>query len=161
MEARMTVRTDAGRNLIGTYAGKNTDVASNALATGSHIDTVPSGGKFDGVLGVLAGIEMVRTLHEHNLRLDWNVEVIVFTDEESTMIGCQAIAGTVLTKSPDRYLSKTGKSIQTSLQEIGGNWEQISTAQRNPTNRAAFGELHVEKGAKLEKLQKEIGIVQG
>jgi len=157
-DAGMTVRTDAAANLIGSYAGK-TD--RSALATGSHIDTVPSGGKFDGVLGVLAGIEIVSTLQENNLRLDRPIEVIVFSDEESTMIGCQAIAGTVITDSPDRYQPQNGKSIQTTLPDFGGDWQKISTAQLSQANLAAFIELHVEQGGVLEKSQKEIGIVQG
>lgn len=157
-EAGMSVRTDAAGNLIGLYGG----ITNKALlATGSHIDTVPSGGKFDGVLGVLAGIEVVRTLKENNLRLQRGIEVIVFTDEESTMIGCQAIAGTVLSDSPERYQPPMGDSIQTCLDQVGGNWERIATAQRGREQIAAFVELHVEQGPVLEKTAKEIGIVQG
>ena len=159
IEAGMTVRTDAAGNLIGTYAG--TVENAPALATGSHIDTVPSGGRFDGVLGVLAGIEVVRTLRANNLRLNHPIEVIVFTDEESTMIGCQAIAGTVLLQSPERYQPKVGESIQTSLEMVGGNWDQLLTAKRSRADIAAFVELHVEQGAVLERTGKEIGVVQG
>ncbi len=159
IEVGMTVRTDAAGNLIGTYAGTVEDAP--ALATGSHIDTVPSGGCFDGVLGVLAGIEVVRTLRENNLRLNHPIEVIVFTDEESTMIGCQAIAGTVLLQSPERYQPKVGESIQTSLEMVGGNWDQLLTAKRSRADIAAFLELHVEQGAVLERTGKEIGVVQG
>jgi N-carbamoyl-L-amino-acid hydrolase len=159
IEAGMTVRTDAAGNLIGTYAG--TVENAPALATGSHIDTVPSGGRFDGVLGVLAGIEVVRTLRENNLRLNHPIEVIVFTDEESTMIGCQAIAGTVLLQSPERYQPKVGESIQTSLEMVGGNWDELLTAKRSRADMAAFVELHVEQGAVLERTGKEIGVVQG
>lgn len=159
IEAGMTVRTDAAGNLIGTYAG--TVENAPALATGSHIDTVPSGGRFDGVLGVLAGIEVVRTLRENNLRLNHPIEVIVFTDEESTMIGCQAIAGTVLLQSPERYQPKVGESIQTSLEMVGGNWDELPTAKRSRADMAAFVELHVEQGAVLERTGKEIGVVQG
>ncbi|MBE9178129.1 Zn-dependent hydrolase [Oculatella sp. LEGE 06141] len=159
IEAGMTVRIDAAGNLIGTYAGQNQDAP--ALATGSHIDTVPSGGKFDGVLGVLSGIEVVRTLREANLHLHHPIEVIVFTDEESTMIGCQAIAGTALLNSPERYQPKTGESIQTCLETIGGNWEQLATAARSRADLAAFVELHVEQGAVLENTAKDVGIVEG
>ncbi|HEY9823479.1 MAG TPA: Zn-dependent hydrolase [Candidatus Sericytochromatia bacterium] len=159
IEAGMTVRTDAAGNLIGTYAGTVEDAP--ALATGSHIDTVPSGGRFDGVLGVLAGIEVARTLRENNLRLNHPIEVIVFTDEESTMIGCQAIAGTVLLQSPERYQPKVGESIQTSLEMVGGNWDELPTAKRSRADMAAFVELHVEQGAVLERTGKEIGVVQG
>jgi len=150
VEAGMAVRTDAAGNLIGTYAGRKIGAAS--LATGSHIDTVPSGGEYDGTLGVLAGIEVVRVLRENNIHLNHPVEVIVFTDEESSMIGCQAMAG--MAKPKDNSMAER-------LERIGGNWDEISTAKRTRENVAAFIELHVEQGAVLERSQKQIGIVQG
>jgi len=150
VEAGMAVRTDAAGNLIGTYAGRK--IGAPSLATGSHIDTVPSGGEYDGTLGVLAGIEVVRVLRENNIHLNHPVEVIVFTDEESSMIGCQAMAGMV--KPKDDAMAER-------LERIGGNWEEISTAKRTRENVAAFIELHVEQGAVLERSQKQIGIVQG
>jgi N-carbamoyl-L-amino-acid hydrolase len=158
-EVGMAARIDAAGNLIGRYAG--TVEAAPALATGSHIDTVPSGGRFDGVLGVLAGLEVVRVLHANHLRLTHPIELIVFTDEENTMIGSQAIAGTVLGNESGRYRAKGGQSIQEALDGIGGNWDEIHTATRSRQNMAAFVELHVEQGAVLERTQKEIGIVQG
>lgn len=157
VEAGMSVRTDAAGNLIGTYAGKI--AGAPAIATGSHIDTVPSGGRFDGVLGVLAGIEMVRTLRENQIQLNHPLEVIVFTDEESTMIGAQAMAGTVLLDAPERYQPSVGGTIQEALERIGGDWEAIATAKRSDIT--AFVELHVEQGAVLERSGKAIGIVQG
>jgi beta-ureidopropionase / N-carbamoyl-L-amino-acid hydrolase len=159
VDAGMTTRIDAAGNLIGTYSGAIKNLT--ALATGSHIDTVPSGGRFDGVLGVLAGIEVVRTLHENDLRLNHPIEVIAFTDEENTMIGCQAIAGTVLTDEPERYRSKMDLPIQACLESIGGNWDAITTAKRDRSNLCAFVELHVEQGAVLEHTGKAIGVVQG
>jgi N-carbamoyl-L-amino-acid hydrolase len=157
--AGMTTRIDAAGNLIGTYAGQVNDAP--VLATGSHIDTVPSGGRFDGVLGVLAGIEAAQTLHENHLRLNHAIEVIVFTDEERTMIGCQAMAGTVLMDEPERYRSPSGQSIQDCLTAIGGDWNAITTARRSRSEMAAFVELHVEQGAVLERKGVNIGIVQG
>jgi beta-ureidopropionase / N-carbamoyl-L-amino-acid hydrolase len=159
IDAGMTLRTDAAGNMIGRYGG-NFEVAS-ALSTGSHIDTVPSGGCFDGVLGVLAGIEVVRTLRDNQQRLNHPLEVIVFSDEESTMIGCQAIAGTVLQQFPERYQPKVGKSIPVCLETVGGNWQEITTAKRSQSDIAAFIELHVEQGAVLEKSGKDIGVVLG
>jgi beta-ureidopropionase / N-carbamoyl-L-amino-acid hydrolase len=158
VEAGMTVRTDAAGNLIGTYAGKESGVP--ALATGSHIDTVPSGGKYDGVLGVLAGIEVVRTLKENHQQLRHPLEVIVFTDEENTMIGCQAMAGTAK-RSPELYQPKSDRAIEDCLEMIGGNWDELATAQRTRSDMAAFVELHVEQGAVLERTGKAIGVVQG
>ncbi|MGL4499743.1 MAG: Zn-dependent hydrolase [Planktothrix sp.] len=159
LEAGMTVKTDAAGNIIGRYPGKSP--TAPALATGSHIDTVPTGGRYDGALGVLAGIEVAHTLKDHDLQLQYPLEVIVFTDEESTMIGAQAIAGTVLRPTPDRYQSKAGESIQDCLDRVGGNWDNLATAQRSRADLAAFVELHVEQGAILEQNGVSIGIVQG
>jgi len=157
MEAGMTVRTDAGGNIIGTYAGLR---EAPALATGSHIDTVPSGGAYDGVLGVLAGIEVVRTLHENHLRLQHPLEVIVFTDEESSMVGARSMAG-VVPRSPTELKLREGLAIESSLETLGGNWDTIGTAQRTRDHIAAFVELHVEQGAVLEHVGKAVGVVQG
>lgn len=159
VEAGMTPRIDAAGNLIGRYPGSSE--SAPALATGSHIDTVPSGGRFDGVLGVLAGIEVVRTLHENHQHLRHPLEVIAFTDEENTMIGCQAMAGTVLTDDPERYRSQFGQPVEIGLESIGGSWREIATAQRSRADMAAFIELHVEQGAVLESSHQQIGVVQG
>lgn len=157
-EAGMTLRTDAAGNLIGTYAGIHPDAA--ALATGSHIDTVPTGGRYDGCLGVLAGIEVVRVLKAENIRLQHPLEVIVFTDEERSVIGSKAMAGLVL-PDPNYYQRADGTPIEECLQRIGGDWEKISTAKRDSTQIAAFVELHVEQGGILETRGHDIGIVTG
>ena len=158
VEAGMLVQTDAAGNLIGRYAGKDRHLP--ALATGSHIDTVPSGGKYDGALGVLAGIEVVRVLHENEVQLRHPIEVIVFTDEESSMIGSRGMAGTA-EPIADHYHPKSGNSIQEALESVGGNWDALKTAQRTRSDIAAFLELHVEQGAVLERVGKAIGVVQG
>ena len=142
-EAGMTVRIDAAGNIIGTYAGQKP--GAPALMTGSHIDTVPTGGRYDGALGVLAGIEVVRVLREHSIQLDHPVEVVVFTDEEGGMIGAKAISGTVF-KEPEYYRRDDGTSIETCLQRVGGDWSKLATAKRNAADIAAFVELHVEQG---------------
>ena len=156
-EAGMTTCIDAAGNLIGRYPGKQ-DLP--ALATGSHIDTVPSAGRYDGTLGVLAGIEVVRTLKFNQVVLDHPVEVIVFTDEESSMIGGKAIAGTH-NPDPDYYRRKDGVSIQECLKRVGGDWDAIATARRSRDDMAIFVELHVEQGGVLESKQADIGVVEG
>ncbi|MEB3294307.1 MAG: Zn-dependent hydrolase [Synechococcales bacterium] len=158
VEAGMTVRMDAAGNIIGCYAGMRPELG--ALATGSHIDTVPIGGRYDGCLGVLAGLEIVRSLSERSLRLQHPIEVIVFTDEERSVIGSKAMAGAVGT-DPNYYVRLDGTPIQPCLSSIGGNWEQIATAKRQPDEIAAFVELHVEQGGVLEHFGKSIGIVTG
>lgn len=157
-EAGMKVRVDSAGNLRGTYPGKQPHLP--VLATGSHLDTVPSGGKFDGAFGVVAAIEIVRILNDHQHHLNHPLEVIVFTDEETTMIGCKAISGTA-SLNPKDYQTKVNLSIIEALEKIGGNWHNLTQAKQTRQHIAAFIELHVEQGAVLEKLGKKIGIVQG
>ena len=156
--AGMKVRIDPAGNIIGRYPGRFPDAP--ALATGSHIDTVPTGGRYDGAFGVLAGLEVVRTLQEQRLQLNHSLEVIIFTDEEGSMIGSKAMAGQV---NPDAayYQRPDGTSIQTCLDRVGGNWQQISQARRTRQEIAAFVELHVEQGPVLESMGKAIGVVEG
>ena len=158
VDAGMTVRIDAAGNIIGTYAGQRE--GASALATGSHIDTVPVAGRYDGVLGVLAGIEVVRVLHENAIRLAHPIEVIVFTDEECSVIGCKAMAGNVV-NDPEYYRRNDDTPIQTCLERIGGNWSKLTTAQRDAGEIAAFVELHVEQGGVLESTGAQIGVVKG
>ncbi|MBE9171052.1 Zn-dependent hydrolase [Pleurocapsales cyanobacterium LEGE 06147] len=157
IEAGMAVRIDAAGNIIGRYAGLKEGAA---LATGSYIDTVPVAGRYDGVLGVLAGIEVVKILNENNLRLEHPIEVIVFTDEECSVIGCKAMAGNI-NSDPEDYRRRDGTPIQACLELIDGNWSQIATAKRNSEEIAAFVELHVEQASILESTGTEIGIVKG
>lgn len=157
-DAGMAVRVDAAGNIIGRYAGKQPEAA--ALATGSHIDTVPVGGHFDGCLGVLAGIEVVRVLHENKIRLDHALEVIVFTDEERSVIGSKAMSGQIK-EGADYYCRLDGTPIQPCLQKVGGNWDEIHTAKRDRSDIAAFVELHVEQGGVLEYLDLPVGVVTG
>ena len=157
-ELEMQVGIDAAGNIIGRYPGKDPDAP--ALATGSHIDTVPCGGHYDGAYGVLAGLEVVRVLRENQLKLNRSLEVIVFTDEEGSMIGSKAISGRVV-PNPEYYRRPDGTDIQTCLNRVGGNWDKIVQARRNSPDFAAFVELHVEQGPVLESMGKQIGVVEG
>ncbi len=157
-EAGMTVQVDAAGNVIGTYAGQNPHAP--AIATGSHIDTVPTGGRYDGALGVLAGIEVVRSLKENQIRPIHPIEVIAFTDEEGGMIGCKAISGSTM-PDPEYYRRDDGTSIEACLKRVGGNWAHLKTAMRSRANLAAFVELHVEQGGILETYSKQVGVVEG
>ena len=156
--AGMTVSIDAAGNIIGRYAGTQ---ALPTLATGSHIDTVPAGGRYDGALGVLAGIEVVATLNEFGQRLRHPIEVIVFTDEEGEMISSKAMAGTAKLTDPGHFRRLDGEAIQPCLQRIGGDWDALATAQRTDQDIGAYLELHVEQGGVLESEQCQIGVVQG
>lgn len=157
VEAGLSTRIDTAGNLIGRRPGR---LNAAAIATGSHIDTVPCGGKFDGTLGVLAGIEVARTLQENNIILDHPFEVIVFADEEDTMIGGRAMAGTADLDAAN-YHRKDGRPIDECVNAAGGNWSQLSLSRRTRDDICAFVELHVEQGGVLEAAQKQIGVVQG
>ncbi|MEM6611114.1 MAG: Zn-dependent hydrolase [Cyanobacteria bacterium P01_C01_bin.72] len=154
----MEVKIDAAGNIIGKYPGANP--IAPAVATGSHIDTVPCGGHYDGAYGVLAGLEIVRVLKENQTKLDRPVEVIVFTDEEGSMIGSKAISGR-LVSDPEYYRRPDGTDIQTCLATIGGDWHKLTQARRSSEDISAFVELHVEQGPVLESMHKQIGVVEG
>lgn len=157
-EAGMQVRIDPAGNIIGCYPGRFDGVP--ALATGSHIDTVPNAGHYDGAYGVLAGLEVVRTLRDRQQQLDHPLMLIVFADEERTMVGCKAISGN-LGDDAEVYRSKAGEPITQCLERVGGNWAQRASAQLGPADIAAFVELHVEQGPVLEAACKDIGVVTG
>ncbi len=156
--AGMSVRIDTAGNIIGRYPGKFPQAP--ALATGSHIDTVPNGGRYDGAFGVLAGLEVVRVINEQQMQLMHPLEVIVFTDEEGSMIGSKAMSGKV-NNDPAYYRRSDGTNIQTCLEQVGGNWDHIEQSRRSSADMAAFVELHVEQGPILESLGKQIGVVEG
>ena len=165
-ELDLEITIDAAGNITGRYSGKNPDASAigfatpSAIATGSHIDTVPCGGHYDGAYGVLAGLEVVRVLKENQIQLDRPIEVIVFTDEEGSMIGSKAISGRVV-RDPEYYRRSDGTDIQTCLAQVGGNWDNIALARRSSENIVAFVELHVEQGPVLESMGKQIGVVEG
>lgn len=156
--AGMTVTTDAAGNIIGRYPGRFP--ASPALATGSHLDTVPNAGIYDGTYGVLAGIEVARTLHEQGIQLDHPFEVIVFADEERTMIGSKAMAGQA-SLNPADYAHPHYDAIEPCVNRIGGDWDNVTAAQREPGVLAAFVEVHVEQGPVLETAGNPMGLVTG
>ena len=157
-EAGASVRIDAAGNLIGRLEGSEAGLP--ALVTGSHLDTVPTGGRFDGALGVLAGLEVMRSLQEQGLSLRHPLEVIAFADEESTMVGCKGMTG-VASANPADYTCSNGDPITQNLPRIHGNWEQLADARRSDAAIAAFLELHVEQGGILESRGDAIGLVEG
>lgn len=162
-ELEMEINIDAAGNIIGKYPGKNpvaSAISAGVIATGSHIDTVPCGGHYDGAYGVLAGLEVIRVLKENQVKLDRPIEVIVFTDEEGSMIGSKAISGRVV-QDPEYYRRPDGTDIQTCLKRVGGNWDKITQARRSLEDISAFVELHVEQGPVLESMGKQIGVVEG
>lgn len=159
--AGLSVSQDAGGNLIGRREGSGR--TSKPLITGSHCDTVVGGGRFDGIIGVLAGIEVAHTLNEQGITLDHPFEVIDFLSEEPSDYGISCVgsrafsgvldAGMLASKNAD------GESLRQALQRIGGNPDALTQALRTPESTAAFVELHIEQGPVLESRQLPIGVV--
>jgi N-carbamoyl-L-amino-acid hydrolase len=157
--AGLDVRVDPIGNIFGRRAGR--DPSRPPVVAGSHIDTQPSGGKFDGAYGVLAGLEVVRTLNDHGVRTDAPIEVAAWTNEEGSrftpvMMGSGAFAGAF---SLEHALSRTdieGKSVGDELKRIG----YAGTAALG-TPVGAYFEAHIEQGPILEETRNTIGIVTG
>ncbi|NEO84920.1 MAG: Zn-dependent hydrolase [Spirulina sp. SIO3F2] len=156
--AGMTVRIDPAGNLIGRYPGQ--DETLGAIATGSHLDTVSCGGSYDGALGVIAGVEIAQTLHDAHAHFHHPFEVIVFADEEGSMIGSKAMSGSVESRMATLNRSNSNP-LAKALTAIGGNWKAIEQAKRQSEELHAFVELHVEQGPVLESVRAAIGIVEG
>lgn len=157
--AGFVVRVDAAGNLVGRLEGSEPGLP--AIAMGSHSDTVPAGGRFDGIAGVVAAIEVARALTEAGVRPRHPVEVIDFLAEEPSVfglscIGSRGIAGK-LEPAMLATLDSGGRSLADALTEVGGDPSKIAEAGR--ADLAAFLELHIEQGPVLEAGQVDIGVV--
>ena len=157
-EAGLEVRADAAGNLSGRLQGRSPELAPIVL--GSHIDTVPLAGAYDGVLGVMAAIECVQVLEEHGIRTRHPLEVIVFANEEGGMTGSRALSGRLNAQALDES-SRSGLSIRQGIAALGGNADRISRAIRRPGEVTAYLELHIEQGGSLESEGTDIGIAKG
>lgn len=132
-----------------------------ALLMGSHLDSVPRGGQFDGALGVLAGLEVLRTIKESQISLDMNLEVYDFTDEEGLyigLLGSQALTGLL---SPHHLPIPEGKkpAFATALKQAGLKENSLHLAQRDPQTIAGYLELHIEQAQQLIRSEANIGVV--
>lgn len=163
LDAGLKVREDAVGNLFGRLEGKNAD--SPVVMTGSHLDTVVSGGMFDGMLGVLSGIEVLHTMNEKGIVPNAPIEVCAFKDEEGarfsfSMSGSRAIAG-MLTEEDLQHRDKDGKSIFDAMRERGYHPEKFKDAAWKKGQIKAFIELHIEQGKVLEGRNLAVGVVTG
>jgi N-carbamoyl-L-amino-acid hydrolase len=156
--AGLEVRIDAAGNIIGRRAG--TDPGLPVIMTGSHIDSVPQGGNYDGDVGVLGAIEVAELLREHNIVTRHSFEFVVFTDEEGGVVGSQAMAGRVSPGTLD-VVSHSGLTIRDGIRTVGGDPARLAEARRAPGTIAAFVELHIEQGAILDEAAIDIGVVEG
>src|SRR5262249_20657590 len=157
-EAGLDVHVDAAGNIVGTRAG--TDAALKPLLIGSHIDSVPEGGNYDGDVGSLSAIEVAQILHERKISLRHPLEVIIFQNEEGGTIGSQAIAHGLDEKHLN-LVSQSGKTIREGTRVVGGDPDRLEAALRQPGSIAGYFELHIEQGGTLEREKIDIGVVEG
>jgi N-carbamoyl-L-amino-acid hydrolase len=137
--------------------------SAQTLLLGSHLDSVPDGGRYDGALGVTAALEVLRTMQEAGLRLPVHLEAIDFTDEEGTLvgfIGSGALAGTL---TPGDLQNPRGgrQAVLGGLARAGLNEAGLFTARRDPATLAGYLELHIEQGPRLYDSGVDIGVVSG
>jgi allantoate deiminase len=162
-EAGLTARIDHFGNLIGRLEGGNPEAP--ILMLGSHIDSQPYGGRFDGVIGVLGALEAVQTMKEQNLLPKMQIEVVAFSDEEGCRFnkGLFGVRG-ILGKLEDGELDRTDKDGMTrreALIEFGCDPERLKESEYPKESIRAFLELHIEQGPVLEKNNLAVGIVTG
>ena len=158
LESGLMPRFDVAGNLVGRREGRIEGLAP--IVVGSHIDTVPNGGHFDGIVGVMSAIEVARSLREADAELDHPLEVVVWSNEEGGKTGSRSWAGTV----QDRELelpSLGDKTLGEGMAFIGGDPERLTENVRQPGDIAGYIELHVEQGAVLDREGIDIGVVEG
>ena len=158
-EAGLSTHIDAAGNLVGRRQG--TDPNAGTIVIGSHSDSVPSGGRFDGMAGIIAGLAVARDLRDHGVSLRHSLEVIDFLAEEPSeygisCVGSRGITG-MLSPAHLSLRNKQDETLETALIRIGGDPGRLEGAVR--TDIAAAFELHIEQGPVLEANGLDIGIV--
>jgi N-carbamoyl-L-amino-acid hydrolase len=157
-DAGMTTRRDAVGNVIGRLGPAD----APAILCGSHIDTVPNGGRFDGALGVLAGLAVARRIGG-SAPLPYAFEVVAFADEEGAYLGelgARCMAGTMTHAELAQARNRDGKSLTGAMQAQGLNPDRFEDAQRDAKDLHAYLELHIEQGPVLEHARAAIGVVE-
>ncbi|KHJ51118.1 MAG: allantoate amidohydrolase [Halomonas sp.] len=157
----MSVRRDHGANLIGRHASHLPD--AKVLLMGSHQDTVPNGGKYDGMMGIILPLALISYLRAQQISLPFHIDIVAFSDEEgtrfsSTLLGSKVLAGTF---DPDS-LSATddnGISLAQALRDFGCDPDSIPEDRYAPDEVLAFLEAHIEQGPQLEEASLPVGVV--
>jgi ureidoglycolate amidohydrolase len=160
-EAGLTVREDAVGNTFARWDGL--DRSAPVVGTGSHIDAIPNAGKYDGVVGVLGGLEAIRALQRSGFRPKHSIELLIFTAEEPTRfgIGClgsRLLSGTLSADTARRLTDKNGVALDEVRREAGFSGE-LGQVTLPSDYYEAFVELHIEQGPLLERQQIPLGIV--
>jgi ureidoglycolate amidohydrolase len=160
--AGLAIRDDSVGNTFARWVGS--DSQAPAVGTGSHIDAIPNAGKYDGVVGVLGGLEAIRALQRSGYRPRRSIELLIFTSEEPTRfgIGClgsRLLSGTLSADAARKLADNDGASVEEVRRKVGlaGELEQVKLSAGY---YKAFVELHIEQGPVLEREQVPLGIVE-
>ena len=159
-EAGLSVTVDPVGNIAGTWVPDDADSGAAPIASGSHLDSVPEGGIFDGPLGVYAALEAVRTLEGADLSLERPVTVVCFTEEEGAtfgdgLLGSSVATGATSVETAHALTDETARSLGDALSEIGYHGEGTI----DPSTWEGFLELHVEQDTVLEETGADAGVV--
>jgi len=162
LQQDLAVRQDAVGNMFARWAG--TDETAAPVATGSHIDAIPNAGKYDGVVGVLGGLEAIRTLQHSGFRPTRSIELILFTSEEPTRfgIGClgsRMLAGALTAEAARMLTDASGETLE-HVRKKADMQGDLESVQLESGHFHAFVELHIEQGPLLEHAHVPLGIVE-
>lgn len=158
----LDVEIDAAANVWGRLPGAREE--SGSLVVGSHLDTVPNGGAYDGALGVLMALELARTIMENDIRMSHSLEVVSFTGEEAndfqvSTMGSRCFTGRLTPEALADARDSTGKSLAEAIAEEGGGLSRFEQMWRSRANKEAFLELHIEQGSRLARKDVPVAVV--
>lgn len=157
-DAGLSVRVDTVGNIFGRRGGG--DHSDSPILLGSHVDTVPNGGAYDGALGVLAAIEVAQTLAEKDVECRFPIEVVAWSDEEGGLSGSRGYVGDLRSTDLETVVP-AGMTLSEGIRRIGGDPDRFSDSRRGAGDLSAYLELHIEQGGRLEAEGLDIGVVSG
>ena len=155
-EAGLQPRIDPAGNIFGARAGK--DASLPRILFGSHIDSVPNGGNFDGDVGSMSAIEVIQTLKDYSVVTKHPLEIVIWSNEEN-LVGSPLAAGGMDESVIQRVFN--GIRAQDGLRKIGGDPARLAEARIPPHSFCCYLELHIEQGGTLDKAKIPIGVVEG
>ncbi|GKV54464.1 Zn-dependent hydrolase [Sporosarcina sp. NCCP-2222] len=159
----LEVEVDEASNVTGRLIGTEPNLPP--IVIGSHTDTVPDGGRFDGIAGVLAGLEIVRALTENNISIRHTIEIVDFTAEEPSEYGLSTVGSRAWTGNLSEemlaYTNSDGQSLSEAITYAGGDPAHIKQCKRENGSIALYLELHIEQGPVLLRRNAKIGVVTG
>ena len=163
LDAGLTCHIDTGGNLIGVRKGKQKVDNAGKVIIGSHIDTVPAGGRFDGIAGVVAALEVVYYLNEKRIELPFDLEIVDYLGEElnvwgTSCLGSRHMAGLITSEMLER-IDSDGRRLGAEISRIGGSGQASDGPRSDASQIKACLELHIEQAKILDSNGQDIGIV--